>query len=60
MLDIKILEASLCQAVDEFRQNAQSYFDTKGNSDLDELAKYTFYALNDFKTAILEYLESLG
>ena len=58
MLDIRNLEASLCQAVDEFRQNAQSYFEAKGNDDLDELAKYTFYALNDFKTAILEYLSN--
>lgn len=60
MSNITKLEDSLCQAVDEFRLNARSYFDAKGNNDLDELAKYTFYALNDFKTAILEYLKNLG
>ncbi|HBE76352.1 MAG TPA: hypothetical protein DDW65_00995 [Firmicutes bacterium] len=61
MPDRSKLEEALMKAVDEFQGNTQAYCGALKrdctSEDLEELGKYTFYALNDFKKAIIEYLK---
>ena len=56
------LEEKLNQSIEEFRENVQSNYETARSQhctpdDLQELARQTFYALNDFKKHIVEFLK---
>lgn len=53
---------SLSEALENFRADTQSSFDEMSNEpatkgDIADLAKMTFYALNDFRNALIKYLE---
>ena len=55
------LDAKLTQALESYKADTIALSDPYGKSpvtdgDLHEFARQTFYALNEFKTAILEYL----
>ena len=61
IISVARLEEALTKAVADFQDNVSSYCEAKKGEiteyDLEELGKYTFYALNDFKDAIIEYLK---
>ena len=55
------LDAKLTQALESYKTDTIALFDPYGkrpvtDGELYEFARQTFYALNEFKTAILEYL----
>jgi hypothetical protein len=61
-LDIKDLEQKLNDSLDDYAGNINSLFDSCGshqitNSEAHALGKQVFYALNDFKKNIIEYLK---
>ena len=65
MPDMSKLEESLDKSVDNFRDSVQAYCSTihKGyvdKYDLEEIAKYAFYAFDDFKEAIIRHLKNSG
>lgn len=58
----KELENSFNKALEDFKADVKASFDecskeSATQGDIAELAKLTFYALNDFKNALLNYLE---
>lgn len=62
MQNINKLEEQLDTAITKFSDNFHSYYPEGSaknidSDDLNELARLTCYALNDFKKAILAYLK---
>lgn len=61
IINIARLEEALTKAVADFQENVKAYCEAKKGEiteyDLEELGKHTFYALNDFKSAIIEHLK---
>ena len=61
IINITRLEEALTKAVADFQENVSVYCEAKKGIcteyDLEELGKFTFYALSDFKNAIVEHLK---
>ena len=56
------LKTSLNEALENFRVDAQATFDEASKepatqADIAELARITFYALNEFRNTLIKYLE---
>lgn len=62
-MDINTLEANLTKAIEGFKDEMQLNFKENSNapathSDLDEIARHAYYAMNDMKNEIIKYLKS--
>ena len=62
-MDINTLEKNLDNVIDTFKSDVTAYYaemsdEPAKHSDINEVAKLTLYALNDFKKEIINYLKS--